>query len=172
MQFFLQCLNKLFSWCAHAFKNILYYILLFSLFKATLRASHYRSFLLIFSSTSFMGEKNWNINSGGSPNLEFWLCGVLYTAESKFLHDQQYSAKSQPNSKILLPVHQEPGWARIMKKNRGWKSRDTLPLGLLRSERCHWSHILINFILFSCFRVWEPRSLCPGRICWTHTGAY
>ena len=36
-------------------------------------------------------------------------------------------AKSAPNKKLIKSVHQGPGWVRIMKKNRGGKSPDTLP---------------------------------------------
>ena len=40
------------------------------------------------------------------------------------------SLKTKPNSKILYPVYQGPIWVRIMEKNRGQKSRDTLHLSI------------------------------------------
>ena len=62
------------------------------------------------------------------------------------------SAKLKPNSKILKPVYQGPRWVRIMEKNGGWKSRDTLLLR--RSGRLQWQNHHISF------RVSKKNSFC------------
>ena len=48
-----------------------------------------------------------------------------------------FSAKSKQTWKILYPVYQGPRWVRIMGKNRGRKSRDTLPLNNSPCPRPH-----------------------------------
>ena len=57
-----------------------------------------------------------------TPRCAFWLCCMMHTSE--LFKNSNISAKS----KILHPVYQGPRWVRLMNKNGGRKSRDTLPL--------------------------------------------
>ena len=50
-------------------------------------------------------------------SLKFWLHRVIHTTELNFSNLViEYLGESKPNSKILWPVYQGPGWVRIMKK--------------------------------------------------------
>jgi hypothetical protein len=68
---------------------------------------------------------------------------VSKTQHARFLRSKidHISANSKQNSKRLYPVNQGPRGYCLMKKNRGSKSRDTVPL--IRHQVLFTTNILI-----------------------------
>ena len=65
-----------------------------------------------------------------------------------------WSNISKPNSKILYPVNQGPRSVRIMERNRGRKSHDTLPFRTIPYTVLHLEYFAYS-VVFSKMCHWE-----------------
>ena len=97
-----------------------------------------KGFLLIVPFKATRDSQRFRFDSA-VLSLTLWCDSVSQTPRDDGMHTAELikssniSANSKPNSKILYPVYHGPRWVRIMTKNRGRKSRDTLPL----KGQCH-----------------------------------
>jgi hypothetical protein len=77
-----------------------------------------------------------NDTAGASPAVSMTLLvrtsGFIDTAEALTLSNN--FANLKPYAKRLKPVNQGPRWDCLMKKTRGQKSRDIVPLKVLYNE--------------------------------------